>query len=130
MITFGVTRSYMTLHDLLSASATTCLTHLPALYPMVRPNRCCQEHSSDSLLCTLKVKVLVAQSYPTLCNPMDCSHQAPLSMECSRQQWRGLPFPSPGDLPNPGIEPRSSALQADSLLSDPPGKSTVYFSSS
>ena len=121
----------MTLHDLLSASATTCLTHVPALYPMVRPHHCCQGHSSDSLLYSLKVKVLVTQSYPTLCNPVDCSHQSPLSMECSRQQhWSGLPFPSPGDPPNPGIEPRSSALQGDSLLSDPPGKSTLYFSSS
>ena len=55
---------------------------------------------------------------------MDSSlHQAPLSMGFSRQDyWSGLPFPSPGDLPNPGIEPRSHALQADSLLSDPPGK--------
>ena len=45
---------------------------------------------------------------------MSC--QAPLSMEFSRQEyWSGLPFPSPGDLPNPGIEPGSPALQADSL---------------
>ena len=44
-------------------------------------------------------------------------------MEFSRQEyWSGLPFPSPGDLPNPGIEPGSSALQADALLSEPPGK--------
>ena len=44
-------------------------------------------------------------------------------MEFSRQEyWHGLPFPPPGDLPNPGIEPRSPALQADSLLSEPPGK--------
>jgi len=44
-------------------------------------------------------------------------------MEFSRQEnWSGLPFPSPGDLPNPGIEPRSSALQADSLLFEPPKK--------
>ena len=45
--------------------------------------------------------------------------QAPLSMGFSRQEsWRGVPFPSPGDLPDPGIEPRSPALQADSLLSE------------
>ena len=44
-------------------------------------------------------------------------------MEFSRQQyWSGLPFPSPGDLPNPGIEPGSPTLQADALLSEPPGK--------
>ena len=42
------------------------------------------------------------------------AHQAPLSMEFYRQKyWSGLPFPSPGDLPNPGIEPKSPALQAD-----------------
>ena len=47
------------------------------------------------------------------------ANQAPLSMGFSRQEyWSGLPFPTPGDLPNPGIEPRSPALQADSLLSE------------
>ena len=51
------------------------------------------------------------------------AHQALLSMEFSRQEyWSGLPFPSPGDLPDPGIEPRSPALQADSLPSEPLGK--------
>ena len=48
--------------------------------------------------------------------------EAPSSMEFSRQEyWSELPFPSPGDLPNPGIEPRSPALQSDALLSEPPG---------
>ena len=52
----------------------------------------------------LKVKVLVAQSCPTLCDPMDCSRQAPQSMGFSRQEYySGLPFPSPGDLPDSGI---------------------------
>ena len=51
------------------------------------------------------------------------AHQAPPSMGFSRQEyWSGLPFPSPGDLPNPGIKPRSSTLQADTLPSEPPGK--------
>ena len=51
------------------------------------------------------------------------SCQAPLFMEFSRQEYRsGLPCSLPGDLPNPGTEPRSPALQADSLLSEPPGK--------
>ena len=46
------------------------------------------------------------------------------SMGFSRPKyWSGLPFPSPGDLPNPGIDPRSPTLQADSLPSEPPGKS-------
>ena len=66
----------------------------------------------------LKVKVLVAQSCLSILQPCGC--QAPLSMEFSRQEyWSGLPFPSPGDLPNPGIEPRTPALQADSL-GEPP----------
>ena len=50
-------------------------------------------------------------------------HQAPPSIRFSRQEyWSGLPFPSPGDLPYPGIEPRSPALQADALTSEPLGK--------
>ena len=89
----------------------------------------------------------VAQSCPTLRNPMNrrtpglpvhhqlleftqihvqlfvtpwtVTHYAPLSMEFSSQEyWSGLPFPFPGDLPNPGIEPESSSLQVDSLLSE------------
>ena len=49
--------------------------------------------------------------------------QAPLSMGFSRQEyWSGLPFPSPGDLPDPRIKLRSPVLQADSLPSEPPGK--------
>jgi len=55
--------------------------------------------------------------------PWTVARQVPLSMEFSRQVYlSGLPFPSPGDLPNSGIEPRSPTLQADSLLSEPPGK--------
>ena len=51
------------------------------------------------------------------------AHQATPSMGFSRQEyWSGLPFPSPGDLPDPGIKPRSPTLQADALTSEPPGK--------
>ena len=51
------------------------------------------------------------------------ARQAPLSMGFSRQEyWSGLPFPSPGDLSSPGIEPTSPAFQADSLPPEPPGK--------
>ena len=54
--------------------------------------------------------------------PWTVARQAPLSMEFSRQEyWSGLPFPSPGDLPHPGTELRSPALQADSLPSESPG---------
>ena len=59
---------------------------------------------------------LVAKSCLTLATPWIVACKAPLSMGLSRQEyWSGVPFPSPGDLPNPGIEPRSPALQADSL---------------
>ena len=55
--------------------------------------------------------------------PWTVAHQAPLSMGFSRQEyWSGLPFPSPGDLPIPGIEPMSPELQADALTSEPSGK--------
>ena len=58
--------------------------------------------------------------------PWTGAYQAPPSMEFSRQEyWSGFPFPSPGDLPDPGIEPRSPALQADALLSELLGKPKV-----
>ena len=59
---------------------------------------------------------LVAKSCPTLVTPWTVACQAPLLMGFSRQEyWSGLPFLSPGDLPNPGIEPRYPESQADSL---------------
>ena len=55
--------------------------------------------------------------------PMHCSHQAPLSTGFSRQEYgSGLPRPPPGDLPDPGIETRTSASKVDSLPAEPPGK--------
>ena len=58
--------------------------------------------------------------------PWTVAHQAPPSMEFSKQEyWSGLPFPSPGDLPDPGIKPASPALQADALSPEPPGKPDV-----
>ena len=58
--------------------------------------------------------------------PWIVAYRAPLSMGFSRQEyWSRLPFPSPGDLPNPGTEPRSPTLQADALPSEPRGKSYV-----
>ena len=66
------------------------------------------------------MKARVVQLCPTLCNPWTVAHQAPLFLEFSRQEyWSGLPFPSPGDLPDPGINPKSPTLQADSLSSEP-----------
>ena len=73
-------------------------------------------------LCCLKVKVKSLSRVRLFATPWNGAHQAPLSMGFSRQEyWSGLPFPSPGDLPDPGIELRSPALQADALTSEPPG---------
>ena len=66
---------------------------------------------------------LATQLYPTLCDPVGYIPQAPLSMGFPRQEYRSdFPFPPPRDLPNLGITPRSPALQADSLLTEPPVK--------
>ena len=70
----------------------------------------------------VKVKVKSLSRVRLFATPWTAAHQAPPSMGFSRQEyWSGLPFPSPGDLPDPGIEPRSPALQADALTSEPPG---------
>ena len=66
---------------------------------------------------------LVDKSYPTLCDSVDYSLQAPLSMVFSRQEyWSGLPFPSPRDLPDPGIKPVSPVLAGGFFTTEPPGK--------
>ena len=71
----------------------------------------------------LKVKVKSLSHVRLSAAPWTVAYQASLSMGFSRQEyWSGLPFPSPGDLPNPGIKPESPALEADALTSEPPGK--------
>ena len=61
--------------------------------------------------------------------PWTVAYQAPPSMRFSRQEyWSGLPFPSPGNLPDPGIEPGSPAWEADTLTSEPPGKPVGVYS--
>ena len=70
----------------------------------------------------MHVCVLVAPSCSTLCDTVDGSPPDSSVHGFSKQEyWSGLPFPSPGDLFDPGIEPRSPALQADLLTSEPPG---------
>ena len=70
----------------------------------------------------MKVKVKSLSRVRLFATPWSVSHQAPVFMEFSRQEyWSGLPFPSPGDLPDPGIEPGSPALEADALPSEPQG---------
>ena len=78
----------------------------------------------DSLCCTAETNTasksdyasVIAQSCPSLATTWAVARQTPLSMGFSRQEcWSGLLFPSPGDLPDPGIKPRSPALRAESL---------------
>ena len=70
-----------------------------------------------------KVKVKSLSHVQLLATPWTVAYQAPPSMGFSRQEyWNGLPFPSPGDLPNPGIKPWSPSFQADALPSEPSGK--------
>ena len=71
----------------------------------------------------MKVKVKSLSRVRLFATPWAVAYQVPPSMGFSRQEyWSGLPFPSPGDLPNPGIKPRSPALQTDALPSEPSGK--------
>ena len=85
---------------------------------------------SAFLIITILVLLLLSRfSHPRLfATPWTAACQAPLSMGFSRQEyWSGYPFPSPGDLPNPGIKPRSPTLQADSVPAKPQGKPLVYY---
>ena len=76
-----------------------------------------------SIFSSLESEVKLLSHIRLFATPWTVAHQAFLSMGFSRQEyWSGLPFPSPEDLPNPGIETRSPALQADTLTSEPPGK--------
>ena len=83
----------------------------------------------------MKGQVMVCMCTQSLCHvllfetPWTVASQAPPSLGFSRQEyWSGLPFPSPGDLPNPGIKPVSPVLQADTLPSEPQGKSVHIYS--
>ena len=76
-------------------------------------------------LCHIRSEVKSLSRVRLFATTWTVAYQAPQSMEFSRQEyWSRLPFPSPGDLPNPGIEPGSPTLQADALPSEPPGKVT------
>ena len=74
----------------------------------------------------LQLKVTSLSCVWLFATPWTVAYQVPPSMGFSRQEyWSGLPFPSPGALPDPGIEPGSPALQTDALPSEPPGKHTI-----
>ena len=79
----------------------------------------------EAIICVLvilRVKVKLLRCVRLFVTPWAVAYQAPLSVGFSRQEyWSGLPFPSPGDLPDPGIKPRSPVLQAEALPSEPQG---------
>ena len=80
------------------------------------------------LLLPVRVKVKSLSRVRLFATPWTVAYQAPPSMGFFRQEyWSGLPFPSPEDLPDPGIKPRSPALQADALTSEPPGKPVCMY---
>ena len=92
-------------------------TVLPGGLAIRRGEQCRKESQvkGESVSCSV-----VSDSYVT---PWTAAHQAPLCMEfCTQEHWSGWPFPSPGDRPDPEIEPGPSALQADSSPPKPPGK--------
>ena len=79
---------------------------------------------SDSVIHIYVSEVKSLSRVRLFVTPWTVAYQAPQSVEFSRQEYcSGLPFPSPGNLPNSEIEPRSPALQADALPSEPPGRS-------
>ena len=81
----------------------------------------------DEVISRYMMKVLVDQSCLILCDPMDCSPPGSSVHGISQKEyWSGLPFHSPENFPDPGIEPGSPTLQADSLPSEPPGKSSLH----
>ena len=81
---------------------------------------CCTSETITTLLINYKKSLSCVQLFAT---PWTVAYQVPLSIGFSRQRyWSGLPSPSRGDLPKPGMEPGSSALQVDALPSEPPGK--------
>ena len=80
-----------------------------------------------SLSSVVKVKVKLLSHVRLFVTPWTVAYQASPSMGFSRQEyWSGLPFPSPVDLPDPGIKPGSPALQADTLPTEPPGKPLAH----
>ena len=85
-------------------------------YFCVLIQQCCSRHLGAHIFAHYSKLLFVAQSCPTLATPWSVVCQAPLSIGFSRQEyWSGLPFPSPGDLSNPGVELESLAWQVDFL---------------
>ena len=90
---------------------------------VTRAGQSCGNRSDTAFQGGKKAKVKLLSRVQLFTILWTVAYQAPLSMGFSQQEyWSGLPFPSPGDIPNPGIEPESRALQADALTSERPGK--------
>ena len=90
----------------------------PACPSSVSLDQLCAGHAGKGGACFVCMCVL--QACPTPCNPMNCNPPGSCPRGFPKQEyWSGLPVPSPGDFPDPGIEPRSPTLQADSLPSEP-----------
>ena len=107
----------------------TLITPQPAHIFTLHISRCTHSHTliapTAKDMCSLCYCCCLVGKCLSLSDPMDSSPQAPLSMDFSRQEyWSGLPFPSPGDLPNPGIEPVSPAVAGRLFTTEPPGKPT------
>ena len=102
-------------------SSWTSVSRVSCIGRRILYHYCHLESTVNYVLC------LVTQSCQFFWTPWTVAHQAPLPMGFSRQAyWTMLPCPLPGDLPNPGIKPRSPEVQADSLLVEPPGKPIVW----
>ena len=96
----------------------------PSLSVLLERNSRSTGRPGEAVLChTRSCAVLTPSVLSDSVIPWTVTHQPPPSMGFSKQEyWSRVPCPPPGDLPNPGIKPRSPALQADSLISEPPGK--------
>ena len=96
-----------------------CVSNLACLYHLVGARL----HLGQWIHFQWRMRVKSLSGVRLFVTPWTVVYQAPPSMGFSRQEyWSGLPFPSPGNLPDPGIEPRSPSFQADALTSEPPGK--------
>ena len=111
----------------LENSAVTTRWKMSVIIPIPKVNaKECSNYCTIALISyasKVKVKVKSLSRVRLFVIPWTVAHQAPPSTGFSRQEyWSGLPFPYPGDLPEPGIEPGSPALRADALTAEPPGK--------
>ena len=128
-------RVFVHITYLLLEVAASCPSHTPSSPHSSLRCLCTCRHLHFSQQVTTHVRVLrvcVPRCFSRdrgFATPWTIAHQAPLSTGSSRQgPWSGLPFPPPGDLPGPEIEPTSLALAGGLFIPEPPGKSQMYFS--